>query len=102
MLSRVGLSSCFALCRAASPHAYQSTGLCACCSKYGLVSLMSRLVCLYCGVAGAAFVVSDMIPPGGRNVGYINVLIFSCSSGCCRHCTIYGGQRFFSRHFYAY
>src|SRR6266446_603819 len=40
----MGLSSCFAFSSASSPHGYQSTGLCACWSRYGLVSLESRLV----------------------------------------------------------
>src|SRR5438067_4813975 len=39
----MGLSSCCAFCRASSPHGYQSTGLWACCRRYGLVSLISRL-----------------------------------------------------------
>src|SRR5450759_5010720 len=47
MLKRIGLSSWRALLSASSPHGYQSTGLCACCSRYGLVSLLRRLVCLY-------------------------------------------------------
>lgn len=34
---------------ASSPHGNQSTGLCWCCSRYGLVSLASRFVCnFYC------------------------------------------------------
>src|SRR5438270_12920947 len=47
MLSSIGLSSRFDLASASSPHAYQSTGLCACCKRYGLVSLIRRFVCLY-------------------------------------------------------
>src|SRR5690554_4784655 len=44
MERKIGLSCCRAAANASSPHAYQSTGLCACCSRYGLVSLMSRFV----------------------------------------------------------
>src|SRR6266851_2784593 len=47
MLSRIGLSSTLAFTKASSPHGYQSTGLWACCNKYGLVSLIKRFVCLY-------------------------------------------------------
>src|SRR6266542_4559540 len=43
MLSMIGLSSARALANASSPHGYQSTGLWACCKRYGLVSLISRL-----------------------------------------------------------
>src|SRR5881296_1055283 len=39
----MGLSSAFARANASSPHGYQSTGLCACCSRYGLVSRARRL-----------------------------------------------------------
>src|SRR5512147_453361 len=42
--SRTGLSSARARAKASSPHGYQSTGLCACCSRYGLVSRARRLV----------------------------------------------------------
>src|SRR5215467_12769498 len=42
MLSRTSLSSLVARSKASGLHAYQSTGLFACWSKYGLVSLMSR------------------------------------------------------------
>src|SRR5215470_4540109 len=38
----MGLSSARAFAKASSPHGYQSTGLCACCSRYGLVSRASR------------------------------------------------------------
>src|SRR4029078_3866075 len=40
----IGLFSDFARVSASGPHGYQSTGLCACCSRYGLVSPASRLV----------------------------------------------------------
>src|SRR5690606_12922457 len=43
MLRRTGLSSRRAVENASSPHGNQSTGLCACCSRYGLVSRASRL-----------------------------------------------------------
>src|SRR5258705_11197921 len=41
--SRMGLSSALARSIASGPHGYQSTGLCACCSRYGLVSVARRL-----------------------------------------------------------
>src|SRR5947207_10186394 len=41
-LSKIGLFSRRARVNASSPHGYQSTGLWACCSKYGLVSLARR------------------------------------------------------------
>src|SRR5262245_35490416 len=44
MLRKIGRSSSWALRKASSPHAYQSTGLCACCRRYGLVSWTRRLV----------------------------------------------------------
>src|SRR6185437_13646964 len=40
----MGLSSLSARAKASSPHGYQSTGLCACWRRYGLVSAISRLV----------------------------------------------------------
>ena len=43
MLNRIGLSSDLESSRASGPQACQSTGLLACCNKYGLVSLISRL-----------------------------------------------------------
>src|ERR1044072_8256974 len=43
MLSRIGFRSVLARVSASSPHGYQSTGLFACCSRYGLVSLAKRL-----------------------------------------------------------
>src|SRR4029453_930975 len=42
--SSIGLSSARARANASSPHGYQSTGLWACWSRYGLVSLARRLV----------------------------------------------------------
>src|SRR5438093_2390980 len=39
---KIGRSSSFARPRASSPQAYQSTGLRACCLRYGLVSRASR------------------------------------------------------------
>src|SRR5881275_322071 len=44
---KIGRSSRFARSSASSPHGYQSTGLCACCSRYGLVSPASRFVCVW-------------------------------------------------------
>src|SRR5512145_809785 len=41
--SSTGLSSARARANASSPHGYQSTGLCACCSRYGLLSRARRL-----------------------------------------------------------
>src|SRR5215216_1407023 len=43
MLSRIGFRSARARSSASGPHGYQSTGLCACCSRYGLVSFARRL-----------------------------------------------------------
>src|SRR5574341_921874 len=45
MLSRIGRFSSLARRSASSPHGYQSTGLWACWSRYGLVSWIKRLVC---------------------------------------------------------
>src|SRR5438876_3333033 len=42
MLRRINLSSAFARSSASRLQAYQSTGLWACCRRYGLVSSMSR------------------------------------------------------------
>src|SRR3977135_1618566 len=44
--SRIGLSSALARVSASDPHGYQSTGLSACCSRYGLVSSARRLAML--------------------------------------------------------
>src|SRR5438045_9143674 len=43
MLSRIGLFSLRAFASACVPHGYQSTGLLACSSRYGLVSCARRL-----------------------------------------------------------
>src|SRR5438132_7092223 len=56
MLRKIGLFSCRALEKASSPQACQSTGLCACWSRYGDFSRASRFVCAC--VRGAAFVVT--------------------------------------------
>ena len=40
--SMIGLFSAFARASASGPHAYQSTGLNACCRRYGLCSLINR------------------------------------------------------------
>ena len=61
----MGRSSSLARPSASAPHGYQSTGLCACCSRYGLVSPASRLAWrTWGGTAGAA------VPaPGGGGAG---------------------------------
>src|SRR5579862_1926776 len=41
---KIGLSSCLALANASSPHGYQSTGLRACCNRYGLFSPARRFL----------------------------------------------------------
>ena len=41
-----GLHSFLAFSKASLPQGNQSTGLCACCSRYGDFSFMSRLVCV--------------------------------------------------------
>src|SRR5215213_10185676 len=43
MLRKIGRSSSFARSSASGPHGYQSTGLLACWSRYGLVSWARRL-----------------------------------------------------------
>src|SRR5215468_1818771 len=43
MLSRIGLFSLLARSSASLPQGYQSTGLFACCKRYGLVSFARRL-----------------------------------------------------------
>src|SRR5919201_3297587 len=47
----MGLSSSRARASASSPHAYQSTGLSACCRRYGLVSSASRFTLILCPVS---------------------------------------------------
>src|SRR5512140_2480874 len=41
----IGRFSRCAVANASAPHGYQSTGLCACCRRYGLLSWIRRLVC---------------------------------------------------------
>src|SRR6185503_8013012 len=48
MLRKIGLSSRFAFSKASGPQAYQSTGLCWCCKRYGDFSRASRFVCVGC------------------------------------------------------
>ena len=43
---KMGLFSALARSKASVAQGYQSTGLCACCSRYGLCSLASRLLCV--------------------------------------------------------
>ena len=45
MLKKIGLSSARAWAKASAFHAHQSTGLWACCKRYGDFSCASRLVC---------------------------------------------------------
>src|SRR5262245_55250888 len=49
MERKIGFPSCFAFASASGPQGNQLTGLCACCSRYGLVSFARRFVC--CGSA---------------------------------------------------
>jgi len=42
MLSSIGLSFALETSKASLLHGYQSTGLVACCNKYGLVSFANR------------------------------------------------------------
>ena len=42
MLRKIGTSRDCAAASASCPHGYQSTGLCACCNRYGLISLIRR------------------------------------------------------------
>ena len=42
--SRTGTSRRFASANASSDHGHQSTGLSACCSRYGLVAFLSRFI----------------------------------------------------------
>src|SRR4051812_8008156 len=49
MERKIGLSSARARANASSPHGYQSTGLCACWSRYGDFSAASRFVCAMFG-----------------------------------------------------
>src|SRR3954449_486689 len=52
MERKIGLSSARALASASWPHGYQSTGLCACCSRYGETSCARRFVMALPQVAG--------------------------------------------------
>src|SRR5581483_2285276 len=65
MLKKIGLSSRLAFANAASFHACQSTGLCACCKRYGLVSLASGLVRLKFALCTSLIrvLVSDLFNP---------------------------------------
>ncbi len=81
MLRRIGLSCSRAAANASSPQGYQSTGLSACCSRYGLVSFFSRLAKALssqapCGCgepahgkAPAADFLRRAFSPGSRRVG---------------------------------
>ena len=58
--SRTGTSRARAAAKASSDHGHQSTGLSACCSRYGLVAFFSRLAMFPSwGLAARAG------PPGG-------------------------------------
>src|SRR5438445_13369023 len=47
--------SFFALANASGPQGYQSTGLWACCRRYGLVCWARRLVCFGLSLGGSAW-----------------------------------------------
>src|SRR5882724_10389000 len=77
----MGLSSVRERSRASGPHGYQSTGLCACWSRYGLVSSINLFVC--CSLAiDLPLAYSDhlnrTIP-----VTFPSTLLFSCGHTRC-------------------
>lgn len=55
MLTRMGFPSAWARPSASGPHGYQSTGLCRCCCRYGLVSWARWLV------AGSLLVMAEQM-----------------------------------------
>src|SRR6266542_4104718 len=63
MERKTSLFSFFALANASGPQANQSTGLCACWSRYGLVSRASRLVFFVLGSFGGGL---SAARPAGR------------------------------------
>src|ERR1700737_955903 len=54
MERKTSLFSFFALANASGPHGYQSTGLWACCNRYGLVSRARRLALCALGSFGGS------------------------------------------------
>src|SRR6266851_3260100 len=75
MERKIGLSSRRALSKASSPHGYQSTGLWACWSKYGLFSLIKRLVyCPSCVIPAFSFfcwvlfLIKARVPPPSNKI----------------------------------
>src|ERR1051326_8742109 len=62
MDSRTGLSSASARASASGPHGYQSTGLWACCNRYGLVSCASRFATLLRVPSGGVATREDDLP----------------------------------------
>src|ERR1700733_12367739 len=58
--SSTGTSRCRASANASGDHGHQSTGLSACCSKYGLVALFSRFINLI------LYLERTRLAPGGQ------------------------------------
>src|SRR5579883_572872 len=72
MLNRMGLFSSRARRSASSPQGYQSTGLWACCSRYGLVSSLSRLamaLAFQCRSGLLDFTIAALVQPSGHVLG---------------------------------
>src|SRR5436305_6537884 len=79
MERKTSLFSFFALANASGPHGYQSTGLWACCSRYGLVSWARRLAFFALGSFGDSL--SAAIPAGRDNSRPSNAATIDCLMG---------------------
>src|ERR1700733_4309090 len=63
MDTKIGLPFRLAFSKTSGDQGYQSTGLCACSNRYGLVSRADRLVCR--GACGGVFVAVSAVGGGG-------------------------------------
>src|SRR5580698_9212973 len=62
MDTKIGLPSRLAFSKTSGDQAYQSTGLCACSNRYGLVSRARRFVCR--AACGAGLVAAGLVAVG--------------------------------------
>src|SRR5436305_2049463 len=79
MLRKIGRSSSRARCSASAPQGYQSTGLCACWRRYGLVSPIRR----FAGWLGVLMV----YPCGGKVAARASSIIVGKRASRLRRCT---------------
>jgi hypothetical protein len=91
MLKKTGLSSLRAFSKASAPHGYQSTGLWACCKRYGDFSWISlfgfSFVLAGIGIASLNIVISIILPQ--KQEGYQESILLHKSPFCNCYLVLY-------------